>query len=437
MDNTRDNKILIPGDCKIESVILMSYNGFQLEITNLISEIVIHESMNNACLSGYLQIADNLNLIRNVPIIGNEKVIVSFVTPSRPDKVTKTFFCYKTDQKIESESNKGSVMYRLNFVSEEFINCTKKKISVSFREMRYSDMVYKIFTQNFNSSKKLMVQPTLYNRNLIIPYMSPLDAIDMIMMRSISDNNKDKSYIFYEDLDGFSYCALNYYAKKMQSNIEYTWFRPNISETRDPMVLKNIEKEFYRIESYEIQTMNNTINNIKNGMLSSIMLMHDSTFKTLETSNFSYNSNYLRLNTLTGIGSLPKNNDKFSQYNFSHYRMYPRQSYAFENTEANDDYDKVVLDRNAYFSQLENSRMSILVPGDSQRRIGEMIKVNIPSSQPGYGTEEEYDPYISGNYIVTEITHMISKVYYKMRMTLERDSMPLAYPEKKDVEINT
>ena len=267
--------------------------------------------------------------------------------------------------------------------------------------------------------------------------MSPIDAIDMISRRSLSDDMRDKSYVFYEDLDGFSYCAFNYYAKKSPINIEYTWFRPNISEEADPMVLKNIEKEFYRIESYDVEKLNNTINNIKNGLFASTMLVHDSTFKTINQTSFLYNPHYARLNTITGIGSLPQKNDRFSNYTMSHYRLYPRQSYSYQDVESNDDFDSVVLDRNAYLSQLENSRISILVPGDSQRRVGELIKINIPSSQPGNGSEEEYDPYISGNYIVTEITHMISKVYYKMRMTLERDSLPMPYPEEKKVEINS
>lgn len=415
-------------------VVLTSYNGFQIDISNHITEIVINESMNYNCLSGYLHVADNLNLIRNLPIIGNEHVTISFVTPSRPEKVQKKFFCYKTDARMEDETNKGSVLYRLHFVSEEFVTAAKKKISISLRDMKYSDMVKQIFVQNLNTSKNLVVQPTLDNKNLIVPYMSPIDAIDMIAVKSVADNSRDKSYMFYEDLDGFYFCNINYYAINRVPQVEYTWFRPNTSEDRDPLILKDIEKEFYRIETYEIVSGNNTINNVTNGVYGSMLLLHDTTFKTVNAIKFSYNTDFNKINTIYENGILPKTNDRFSNYNLSHYRMYPRHTYAYDNMEVNDDYDKMVLERNAHLSQMENSQLTILVAGDSQRRVGEVIKVNIPSSQPGRGTEETYDPYLSGNYIVTQITHMISKFYYKMRLHLERDSLPLAYPEKKEVE---
>jgi hypothetical protein len=116
--------------------------------------------------------------------------------------------------------------------------------------------------------------------------------------------------------------------------------------------------------------------------------------------------------------------------------MYPRQSYAFDNITINDDYDKTILKRNAHFAHLENSKLSILVAGDSNRRVGELIYVDIPSIEPGGKNDDIYDPYLSGNYIITQITHMVSKMQYKMRMNLERDSLPQPYPENKKVEVN-
>jgi hypothetical protein len=436
IETSRDNKILSPGDCQIEMVVLSSYNGFQIDITSHITEIVINESMDYSCLSGYIHIADNINLMRNVPLIGNEHVTISFVTPSRPKKIQKKFFCYKTDARSEDNNNKGVIVYRLHFVSEEFVTSSKKKISLSLRDMKYSDMVRDIFNKNLNTSKNLTTQPTVENKNLIVPYMSPLDAIDMIALKSVGENARDKSYMFYEDLDGFYFCNINYYAIDRTPKVEYTWFKQNLSEERDPVVLKNIEKEFYRIENYEILTGNNTLNNISNGLYGSMLLLHDITFKTVNAIKFSYNSDFNKLTTIYNNGILPKNNDRFSSYNLAHYRMYPRQTYAYDNVEVNDDYDRMVLERNAHMAQLENSKLTILVAGDSQRRIGEVVAVNIPSSQPGIGNEEQIDPYLSGNYIVTQITHMISPFYYKMRLYLERDSMPLAYPESKEVELS-
>ena len=55
MNTQRDNKFLIPGQCEIISISIESYNGFKLDIRNHFAEIVINESMDHTCISGYVQ----------------------------------------------------------------------------------------------------------------------------------------------------------------------------------------------------------------------------------------------------------------------------------------------------------------------------------------------------------------------------------------------
>lgn len=434
MINAIKEKILIPGECVFDDVRITSYNGFVLDIKNHISEIVINESIDAVSVSGYVMIADNINLIRNIPLIGNEKLTLTYYTPSRP-KITKTFFCYKIDAKIDSENNKNGSLYRLHFVSEEYVTCLKKKISISFQNKKYSEMVFDIYSSYVNTSKKIKIQETLDKKNIVFCYTDPFSAINDLAIKSVSFDNKDKSFVFYEDMDGYNFCNINYKANMIGPVAEYSWFPVNTSESRDPLIIKNLEKEFYRIESFEKTSHINTLHNIENGLYSSVLLAHDITYKTVKAKVFNYNYDYLNLNKLYPNGILPKTNDKFSDYNYSHYRLYPRQSYAYDNVEINDDYTNCVLEKNAHLKQLENNRINILVAGDSQRRVGESIIINIPSMQPSLFSNEDYDPYISGKYIITKITHMISPYYYKMRLYLERDSIPISYPEQKIVEI--
>lgn len=436
MINSTKDKILIPGEVVIDDVFITSYNGFTIDIKNHISEIVINESIDAVCVSGYVMVADNVNLIRNVPLIGNEKITFTFYTPSR-SKINKTFFCYKLDSKIDTETNKSASLYRLHFVSEEYVNSLKKKISVSFQNKKYSEMVYQIYSNYLNTSKKIKIQETLDKKNIVFPYIDPFTAIANLAIKSISSDNKDKTFLFYEDLDGFNFCNINYKDTTNGPVAEYTWFPVNTSENSDPWVIKNLEKEFYRIESFEMGSHINAVKNIEDGLYSSLILSHDITYKTVKAQGFNYNFDYSRLNKIYENGILPKNNDKFSDYNYSHYRLYPKQSYAYNDVEINDDYDNIVLEKNAHLKQLENNRINILVAGDSQRRVGESVKINIPSMQPSLFSDEEYDPYLSGKYIITKITHMISPYYYKMRLYLERDSLPIAYPEQKTVEIKS
>lgn len=436
MISLSDNKLLTPGQCRIDSILIESYNGFKIDIRNHMAELVINESIDHTCISGYVLIADNLNLIRHIPLIGNEYITVKFSTPSRVKPIKKKFFCYKIENRLESISNKGVILYQLHFVSEEFVNSMKKKISLAFDDLPYSEMVKLIYGQYFNPSKKILVQPTMGKKNLVIPYMTPIEAINLICKLSMSENGRDKSYVFYEDFENYMFCNVNYIANSGGSTSTYTWGRPGLSVPGEPQVLRNLAADFKRIESYKFISANNTIDNIENGLFSSSMMIHDSTFKKVDFITFSYNDDFNRLNTINKNGILPKKGDNFSEYHGAHSRLYPRQSYANSNIELNEDYDKIVLQRNAHLAQMENSRLTIVIPGDSDRRVGEMIKVNIPAPEPITRHDEEmYDKYLSGNYIITQVTHMLIKNEYKMRLFLERDSMSNPYPEDKQVEI--
>lgn len=435
MDLQRQNKLSIPGQCNILSVVLKSYNGMEIDIRNHLLEIVIHESFDNACLSGYIQVLDNLNFVRNIPLIGNETLHLQFATPSRPEPIDQTFFCYKVDSRIESESNKGMAVYKIYFVSQEFVNASKKKISLSFSNKKYSEMVSSLYLQYCKIKKPLIVQETSAKKHLVIPFMKPFDAIDMICRKSISKDLQDVSYIFYESFDAFNFCTINKFAVGVRPVVRYTWYRQGMSPSGGGSAYRDIQEDFYRIESYDIVAINNTMNNIKNGLFGSYLLIHDSTFKTVTSNTFSYNNDFYKINTIYNEGILPRNQDQFSKFNMAHYRMYPRQSYAFDDVEVNDDYDKNVLLRNAHLAHLENSRINILVAGDSNRRVGELVEARIPSIEPGGKNDDIYDPYLSGYYMITQITHMISKSQYKMRLFLERDSMPVAYPENKNTEV--
>lgn len=434
MSEQNPKKIRSPGEIIIESIVISSYNGFEMDVRNHMFELVLQESIDLKCVCGNLVLYDNINLIRHFPLIGNEHITITFFTPSR-SRIVKRFFCYKTDPRFESESNRNSALFSINFVSYEFITSLKKKFSQSFRNTKYSDIVKTIYDKYIQSSKKITIQPTLDKKNYVFPYMSPFEAIDTLCLLSISENNEDKSYTFYEDLDGFYFTCLNYFAKSSSDIVSYTWFKPNVGVTTEATALGNLEKDFYRIESYKQISSNNTINNIENGLFSSFMLLHDTTYKTLTSSKFSYNNDFKLLNTLNSSGTLPTTNDEFSKFNYAHYRMYPRQSYNFNNVFQSDDFHKTILRRNAHLAQMENLRLSILVPGDSQRRVGECVNVNIPSIDPGDKNKDgDFDIYLSGKYLVTQITHIIGKSKYQMRLELERDSIPIAYPTTKTVD---
>ena len=73
--------------------------------------------------------------------------------------------------------------------------------------------------------------------------------------------------------------------------------------------------------------------------------------------------------------------------------------------------------------------MQIIVPGDSQRRVGEMIRLNIPTVEPKEGRLDEL---MSGNYLISKIKHVISSEQneYNTVMEIVSDSFANPLPQK-------
>ena len=431
MSKNDRNLILNPGEYNLDVMTLVSYNGFTIDLRSNLVELVICESVDSACLAGYLTIGENVNLPFHVPLIGNEKLLIQMTTPSRDTPIVAEFFIYKLDSKLSLDTNEKVNIYSLFFTSEASITNKKTKISRSYSNMTYAEMVYSLCIDHLGITKDVFVSPTLGKKNMVFPFMSPVSAINLLAGRSVSSDHKQYTYMFYETLDAF-------------------WFAPLIPQTKDPVAtyqyyianqstgtqsFKDIEKDFKRIESYHVMKHNDTLEHLENGVFAARMLTHDITKKTYQNYDYSYNDDFYNLHTMTGKGILPNNGDVFSNFNYAHYSYYPKHSFSYSGVENNDEYEIFALKRRAHLNHFRTGRMQIVVAGDSNRRVGDLVEAKIFAGQARLDSgDDPYDPYLSGKYLVSEVTHILQKNQYKMKLTLERDSLPIPYPETKVVE---
>jgi hypothetical protein len=429
-----NDKLLNPGEFVIEELLLTSYNGTIVDLRNHFVELVINESMDRASLSGFVVLADNLNFTRHIPLIGNEKLRIRFKTAGRAKAIAQEFHCFKVSNRQESPGNKNAAVYELHFVSSTHISSLKTKMSKSFYDMKFSEMAEKIYIDEMRGQKQLVVQPTHGKKNFVFPYQSPIEAIKRLAKLSLSTDLQDSAYVFYENIDYFFFCSFNYLAKQSTVAATYSWQQPGISGEPNSTVLRDLAQDFFRIENFKILSHNNTIQNVEHGLFGSSTVIVDTTFKTTDYQDFSYNNDYYKLNTMQQTGLLPRNGDNFSEHTMASYHVLPRQRFGYENMEQIEDYEATYLQRRAYMAQLANTRISIVVAGDSSRRVGEAVKVNIPSIEPNQKLSDLHDPYLSGVYIITQVTHIVQKNQYKMRLFLERDSQNTAFPEVKTTE---
>ena len=73
------------GDCRIETLEIVSLQGTAYDLTNFIVELNLYEDLYSPFMFGDLLIADAVNLISRLPIIGTEILTVKLRSPIYED----------------------------------------------------------------------------------------------------------------------------------------------------------------------------------------------------------------------------------------------------------------------------------------------------------------------------------------------------------------
>ena len=96
--------------------------------------------------------------------------------------------------------------------------------------------------------------------------------------------------------------------------------------------------------------------------------------------------------------------------------------------EQNEKYAEWLLRRNSLMRQIGSLVININVSGDSRRKCGDVVSLNITELEPSTKEDRKVDKYITGKYLVTSIKHNITPDGYFMDMECSRDSVGEDYP---------
>ena len=431
----------------VQDVTLTTYSGREIKLNQMWTQIDIYEDIFNNCMTGQLLIKDHQNLILNGPICGRETLKVQFKTPGRTSN-TKEFYCYKIGPRTP-ETNEQSVFYTLSFVSKEFITSQQTKVS-KFYEGKINEIVEKIF-KDYMGGSKLNAAACMHDQKFIIPYWSPLTAINWLASRAVDQENTENcNWLFYETLDGFEFTSLSKLMKEPATSApdsfleslsrgvsnffggskkgkysDYAYF-----PKKDRAAERDKEREFKNMERFILQAQFNTMEKIDSGMYASHLLTHDIVRKKYEHFTYNYNNQFGANDTLEDNPLVARGNDELSDKEWSHYKFYPKHKLMHDEKDDNDKIQTWALSRNSQMQQAEAIRFNFTVPGDSERRVGQVVNLTIPNflspSQPG---QNWYDKYLVGDYLISSIRHSISKENYEMNIEVIRDSLPKPLPD--------
>jgi hypothetical protein len=439
-------------------------------------------------MSGSITLIDSMNLVKNFPIIGAETLTIIYRTPMGGSQPVKMVFrTYKISVLTET-AQESTQMVRVEFVAQQVIKSMQTKVSKSYRNMPVSKMVKNIFDEYlavdngennglisalaggaaagglvgsmipvpiggsvagavvggaiglarevFDDDKIHLktVTETFDNRSYVIPYWSPLYAINWLAHRARARADTSMcDYVLFQNSDGHHFVPLSG-LKTADVAFTYTNYPDGFRSDDDARML---ESELRNIHSLVVEDMTDKIKQQNLGMLASAIMTHDMTTKTWSTSQFKYDKSFMNdAAHLEKNPLIPMQKVDYTDSVESHIRFYPKSSYSMAGLAQVHDPDETVLLRQSLLNQLNSINLIVSCYGDTNVKAGQVIYFRTIAKEATKNQDNYEDDYLKGRYLVTTVKHLVTDREHTMTMTLSRDSFAEPIADYKKAELN-
>ena len=414
-----------PGDFSLDHMNIINSAGEKVSIKDHgWMSISLTEDIFEPAIMGVIDIIDSVNLPQNLNLIGNEKIELGFSAPSLEPIIFTGSITKVTESIDTSDSSKG---YSLEIISTEAVTSLLQKVRKSYTAKSHSDIAKLIYSRYLGSRKAFRVEDTLNTTSIAIPGWNPFDAIKSLADRSQSANPKyqNGSYLFYEncgngdDNGGFSFRSLESLWDGATPLVHYTNQVKN-TEMGNPA-------DFTSVNWYAERARMDSIDNISGGMYASKVNTHDLVKRKTYTKTYNYIKKFGET-THSNKNAQPLTNNELYVNSPESYEIYMPKQYQSHGEGFDHDTtlpEHTAMNRTSVAQQLNNQVLDISIPGDSERRVGDVVSFAKPSDESVSGDGPPLDRFISGNYLVTAVTHKIASTpeQYETVMELSKESL--------------
>lgn len=185
------------------------------DVRQFVNRIDIFEDVFSPALTGEVYFRDTLSITNLALMRGLDQIWLQFSisdkeAPSKPRNFGPFPFAIY-NQSNRSPMNKSSEEFSLGICSPELITSTLRKISKSYVNKKPEDIIKDIVEQPYGlSSQKKFVERQVTKRpiKVVVPYMRPLEVIQLLTLQGQSDTN-ETNYMFFETLEGYHYTSFS------------------------------------------------------------------------------------------------------------------------------------------------------------------------------------------------------------------------------------
>ena len=171
----------------------------KVDIAHFISALSFSESINSPTLIGRVLIADTFDFIHRIPLLGEEILYLEY-SDFFENRVRQTFYINSIDSLSPPDQGQGMGLgYYLNISSIQYLLSVTNIIQKSYTGTT-SEIAQRIFNEYLDNDEHpatLDIEDTTGTQVLVIPALSPFEAIDFCRRRSFSSDNKTSDFKFF------------------------------------------------------------------------------------------------------------------------------------------------------------------------------------------------------------------------------------------------
>jgi hypothetical protein len=440
------------GDVEIAECILIKNDGSELDLRQYVGEINVYEDMFKNGMYGNILIIDTGNLSQNFPIVGEEFIRLKIKTPSFQSEINRVFKVYSISNKmLLRDTNTQS--YILHYTSPEVFLDLMSPLYSTY-EGKLGDVVRKIWEESLATTRlgdsDEAVTPLIIlgepenDVKFTSPGWSPMHCLNWLAARARGEGYKNPGYLFYESNKAFYFvnveALIDESIKTKSIFAEYMYMANNVSADTGSQVgdnfttnrpySKDIEKEYKKVEDFEVLETYNNFKNVQNGYYANRLITLDIMTKKYETYDYDHVASYdeyKHLENISGATDVAPFRADTLRSPSSFVQFYPKHENLYNGFANNvgDVIETTLPRRLSTIQELSNFKIIFTVPGRVDAEVGSVIYFSYPDTSPrdqSDTSKPKEDAYYSGYYLVTAIRHKITLKKHMMIMEAVKDS---------------
>ena len=427
VDASGYNGIQFAGEYNLKRLDLHSSDDKIIDLTGITVEINIFENIFLNAISASLIVVDTADIVNNVGIFGQEFVEMEIETPSLDEEaIVLTFSLYTVGAR--EDVNAGGSIYELSLVSPEFLLNNRRRISKSYTG-NISTIVEDALTNDLyiQTKKELFIEPTKGIRKIVSPNLHPYALIKHLALEAQSSATSSPHYLFFENIKGFNFVSLQALYNQSSLGVYNASHAGKLLDNKTIDVQSQLETAI----SYNITGNNDTLVNVKSGMLGSTIITHDIYNKSYSKNTYGYFDDFDKhgriekepntiYNDQRGIGSFPNSRIYVNPTSTTTDFQDAQHSGGITSNQLSE----TLLHRKGRLAELTNGiRIQMKVNGNTTLTAGQKIIFDKPANSE---ISNRLDPYYQGEFLVTQTRHIFNQVEKKHEIIFSaaKDSIP-------------